>query len=95
MFRLPQLPPEAKQLPTVGQCHGMPCFRFKEFTRVSLIGSGGYGKIYCGRYNKKEVVVKILADAEQSDVLKEAKFLHRLNHINVVDFVAICPLKKQ
>lgn len=39
-------------------------------------------------------MVKILADAEQSDVLKEAKFLHRLNHINVVDFVAICPLKK-
>ena len=60
-----------------------------------MIGSGGYGKVCFGRYNNKEVVVKILADAEQSDVLKEAKFLHRLNHVNIVNFVAICPLKKQ
>ena len=85
MFKLPQLPTNSKEASRFEgdvAVEGLPCFRYNDVKKGHLIGSGGFGKVYLGKYKNKDAVVKELVDAEEQDVLREAKFLSKLNHEN-------------
>ena len=61
---------------------------------TSMLGKGGCGKVYRGKYNGKSVAVKrcyCLPDVETiSKVQREAKILHQLCHPCIVDFIGVC-----
>eukprot|EP00112_Aurelia_sp_Birch-Aquarium-sp1_P019608 Seg4881.2 transcript_id=Seg4881.2/GoldUCD/mRNA.D3Y31 product="Serine/threonine-protein kinase TAO3" protein_id=Seg4881.2/GoldUCD/D3Y31 len=97
MFPLPKIPQSSqknKQTNTVYK--GLPCFNLNEFNKnkPTLIGSGGFGKVYLGTHKKELVVAKVLKGVAKEALLKEARFHYRLRHNNLVGFKAICPSGK-
>ena len=55
-----------------------------------LIGQGGYGKIFKDKFNSEFVVLKLMYYLDEEDMKKEAKFLAKLNHPNIVQIKGIC-----
>ena len=55
-----------------------------------MIGQGAYGRIYKGEHQSQEVVLKVLEDIDKEDVKREANFLRKLIHSNIVQFKSIC-----
>ena len=47
-------------------------------------------RIYKGEYQSQEVVLKVLEDIDEGDVKREASFLSKLIHPNIVQFKSIC-----
>ena len=82
MFHLPKLPahppPQRKRL----DHKGIPCFDYSQVSSFSLIGAGGYGEVFLGKYNGNNIVLKVLHHAEEKDIIHEARFLHYLKHDN-------------
>ena len=73
---------------------GLPTFDYRDVTANTLIGSGSFGKVFHGKYKGRDIALKELADAEEKDVIKEARFLTKLKHPNLVDFHGICVHRK-
>ncbi|XP_014219866.1 mitogen-activated protein kinase kinase kinase 10 isoform X2 [Copidosoma floridanum] len=70
---------------------------FKELKLEEVIGVGGFGKVYRGFWNKKEVAVKAARqdpDEEPSmtlqNVRQEAKLFWLLEHENIVQLEGVC-----
>ncbi|OXU27277.1 hypothetical protein TSAR_000345 [Trichomalopsis sarcophagae] len=70
---------------------------FEELTLEEVIGVGGFGKVYRGFWNKKEVAVKAARqdpDEEPSatlqNVRQEAKLFWLLKHENIVQLEGVC-----
>uniref|UniRef100_A0ABD2WU86 mitogen-activated protein kinase kinase kinase n=1 Tax=Trichogramma kaykai TaxID=54128 RepID=A0ABD2WU86_9HYME len=70
---------------------------FEELTLEEVIGVGGFGKVYRGYWNKKEVAVKAARqdpDEEPSvtleNVHQEAKLFWLLKHENIVQLEGVC-----
>ena len=96
MFKLPWVP---ESIPSSNhQYHrafqGIPCFRFPDFKRSLLIEAGGFGNVYHGKFKDKDVVVKQIEDASEKEIMKEARFLHHLQHQNLVKFHGMCLPRK-
>ena len=97
MFPLPKIPqPVQKNKQTNAIYKGLPCFNLNEFNKnkPTLIGSGGFGKVFLGTHKKELVVAKVLKGVTEDALLKEARFHYRLKHKNLVTFKAICPSGK-
>ena len=47
-------------------------------------------RIYKGEYQSQEVVLKVLQDIDEGDMKREASFLSKLIHPNIVQFKSIC-----
>lgn len=95
MFRYPQIPKpkkKASEAPALYKC--LPCFNWDDFRTAALIGNGEFGKVYKGTHRGKEVVVKVLEHADETALVKESRFHHRLQHENVVKFGALCTSKR-
>ena len=72
----------------------MGTFNLDNVLDMKMIGSGVYGKIYQGQHESKQIVVKIMDDqVDEEDVIKEASFLRRLSHTNVVKYIGIDQIK--
>ena len=59
-------------------------------------GSGGFGKVFMARWNKEDVVVKIIkADSEEEEeaVKREANLAGSLSHPNVIKLFGITSVK--
>ncbi|KAG1688508.1 hypothetical protein DVH05_003598 [Phytophthora capsici] len=60
-----------------------------------LIGRGGYGEVYLGKFNRKPVAVKMLVPVTRAslfqvnDLLAEAKMTATMDHPNIVSFVGV------
>ena len=54
-----------------------------------MIGQGGFGKVYAGKYRGAAVAIKEMDDVTSEELVAEAKFLSRLKNHNIVKFVAI------
>ena len=94
MFRYPQIPKPKKKAPEAPALYkGLLCFNCDNFRSSTLIGNGGFGKVFKCTHLGKEVVVKVLEHADVTDLVKECRFHHRLVHGNVVKFGAICTTK--
>eukprot|EP01133_Synstelium_polycarpum_P015920 gene15920-18924_t len=55
----------------------------------SLVGKGGYGKVFEAHYEKKKVAIKVVhykTPKEQHDVLIEVGFLNRCRHPNIIEY---------
>ena len=78
----------------LGYRKGIRHFNWDEFKEPVFIGEGGFGKVYSGKYKGSAVVVKIMKDADDENILKEAKFHSRLEHENLVKLISICPSRK-
>jgi sterile alpha motif and leucine zipper-containing kinase AZK len=67
-----------------------------EFDEKDKIGSGGYGIVYKGRWNGKDVAVKKLL--EEKELSKEAQLefktecgtMDKIKHPNIVTFYGYC-----
>ena len=56
-----------------------------------LIGQGAYGRIYTkGNISRIKIVLKVLEDLEEEDMKREARFLSKSIHPNIVQFKSIC-----
>eukprot|EP00112_Aurelia_sp_Birch-Aquarium-sp1_P015275 Seg3371.4 transcript_id=Seg3371.4/GoldUCD/mRNA.D3Y31 product="Leucine-rich repeat serine/threonine-protein kinase 2" protein_id=Seg3371.4/GoldUCD/D3Y31 len=92
---MPELPKFAKEDENSSiEYKGIPCFQWENVTKPTLIGSGSYGKVYHGMYQKQPVVLKVLREASEDELLKEARFHFRLKYPNLVEFKRICPTKR-
>lgn len=60
-----------------------------------LLSRGGFGEIYCGRYNGEPVAIKMLLKSARKDMrqvegfLSEAKLMAALEHPNIVQLVGV------
>ena len=55
-----------------------------------LIGKGGYGRVFKGKFNLEFVALKVMDYIDKEDIKKEAKFLAKLNQPNTVQVKDIC-----
>ncbi|KAJ8047258.1 Serine/threonine-protein kinase TAO1 [Holothuria leucospilota] len=92
MFKLPKLPRSSstKAASSAQTYKGIPCFNYDDVTSNKLIAAGGYGEVFLGRYKGEDVVLKVLTLVDKKDLVKEARFLHYLDHENLVKFKAMC-----
>ena len=60
----------------------IPNFEFDKVLDKLLVGQGAYDKIFKGKWGSHIVALKVFSFAEDDDIIKEAKFLSRLNHLN-------------
>ena len=67
-----------------------PHFEYDDVSDKVLIGQGGYGKIFKGKRGSELVGLKVMDYVDDEDIKKEAKFLLKLNHLNVVQVKGIC-----
>ena len=59
----------------------------------SLLGKGGYGKVYRGKYGDESVAIKKYLGCNEGALTElrwEAKILHQLCHPCIVGFVGVC-----
>jgi serine/threonine protein kinase len=68
-------------------------FAYLQLERI--IGHGATSEVYCGRYKKKLVAIKLSNPPEVTEeaidvFVAEAKIAASLNHTNIVQFVGIC-----
>ena len=62
---------------------------YSNIRNKTLIDEGGFGKILSANYLGNEVVLKELIETDHEDIIKEARFLQKLNHKNVIDFIGM------
>ena len=65
-------------------------FNYNEVSEKVLIGQGGYGRVFKGKFNLEFVALKVMDYIDKEDIKKEAKFLAKLNHPNIVQVKNIC-----
>ena len=63
----------------------LPSFQYHQILQKQLIGQGAYGRIYKGEYQLQEVLT-VLQDIDEE---REASFLSKLIHPNIVHFKSI------
>ena len=68
-------------------------FDYDEISEKVLIGRGGYGKIFKGKFNSEFVELKVMDYIDEEIIKMEAKFLAKLNHLNIVQIKGICLTK--
>ena len=68
----------------------LPRFRYHQVLEKQLNQQSAYDRIYKGDYQSEEVVLKVLEDIDKEDVKREASFLSKLIHPNIVQFKSIC-----
>ena len=90
-FKVPQL-----TFSKAKQTANLPEFEWKRFTKEKKLGSGGFGKVYLGKYegeNEKVVVKKMKGENydAKSRFIKEAKLLNATQgHRNIIKFLGFC-----
>lgn len=95
MFKFPQLSKvPKKKSEEVAVYRNLPCFNWNHLENITFIGAGGYGKVFKAGYKNSVVVAKQLKGADESALIKEARFHHQLSHENIVNFISICPSRK-
>ena len=57
--------------------------------RRMMLGSGGFGDIYAADYLGFRVILKVLSEAENEETVTEARFLQKLKHPNIVEFIGM------
>ena len=67
-----------------------PHFEYDDVSDRVLIGQAGCGKIFQGKRGSELVALKVMHYVDDEDIKKEAKFLMKLNHRNVVQVKGIC-----
>ena len=67
-----------------------PQFDYNDVSNKVLIGQGSYGKIFKGKKDSESVALKVMDCVDDEDIIKEAKFLLKLKHPNVVKVKGIC-----
>ena len=77
-----------------GDDENLPSFSYDSFDGLRLVGAGAFGDVYCGNYKDEKVCIKVLKHSERRSVLREARFLYKLNHKNIVNFYAVDPKSK-
>ena len=65
-------------------------FDYNEASEKVLIGQGEYGKIFKSKFNSEFVALKVMDYIDEKDIKKEAKFLAKLNHPNIIQIKGIC-----
>ena len=65
-------------------------FDYDEVSEKMLIGQGGYGTIFKGKFNSEFVGLKVMDYVDEEDIKKEAKLLAKLNYPNIVQIEGIC-----
>ena len=68
----------------------LPSFQYHQVLEKQLIGQYVYGRIYKGKYQSEEVVLKVLEHIDEEDVKRESSFLSKLISSNIVRFKSIC-----
>ncbi|KAJ8753556.1 hypothetical protein K2173_022797 [Erythroxylum novogranatense] len=58
-----------------------------DFDHRRKIGEGGYGSVYFGRLNEREVAIKKMKSSRSKEFLAELKILCKIHHINVVELL--------
>ena len=69
----------------------LPSFQYHQVLEKQLIGQGRYGRICKKEYQSQAVVLKVLEDIDKEDVTREASFLDKLTHPNIVQFLEYLP----
>ena len=54
-----------------------------------MLGSGGFGDKYAADYLESRVILKVLSEAENEEIVKEARFLRKLKHPNIGEFIGM------
>ena len=68
----------------------IPNFEYDKVLDKSLVVQGAYGKNFKGKRGSDIVALEVFGFAEDDDIIKEARFLSRLNHPNIVQVKGIC-----
>lgn len=90
--RAPVPPPSRSDSGSVGNRSDEDfCIRPEDVSREERLGSGFSGQVFKGFWRKTtRVAIKVLHDAEPSaDFMREAQFLYRMRHPNVVSFFGL------
>ena len=70
-------------------CEDVANFRYENLHNNKILGSGGFGDIYDADYLGPRVILEVLSEAENEEIVKEARFLQKLKHPNIVEFIGM------
>ncbi|XP_065160708.1 mitogen-activated protein kinase kinase kinase 13 isoform X3 [Atheta coriaria] len=59
---------------------------FEQITNLDLVGCGGQGIVFYGKYKNEDVAVKKVQELKETDI----RNLRKLNHPNIVKFKGVC-----
>ena len=70
-------------------CEDVTKIRYVDVPNKKILGSGGFGDIYAADYLGSRVILKVLTEAENEEIVKEARFLQKLKHLNIVELIGM------
>lgn len=85
-FALPQIVGKKKTPDARNSRHA---FAVEDVKSKVMIGEGGFGKVYKGAFLGEVVVIKILNQVSKAEVEREARFMRKLSHKNILGFRGI------
>ena len=60
--------------------------RYEDVHNKKMLGSGVFGDISAADFRGSRVILKVLTEAENKEIVKEARFLQKLKHPNIDEF---------
>ena len=70
-------------------CEDVTKIRYEDVDNKKMLGSGGFGDICAADYLGSKVILKVLTEAENEEIVREARFLQKLKHPNIAEFIGM------
>ena len=70
-------------------CEDVTKIRYEDVDNKKMLGSGGFGDIFAADYLGSKVILKVLTEAENEEIVREARFLQKLKHPNIAEFIGM------
>ena len=70
-------------------CDDVSKIRYEDVHNKKMLGSGAFGDISAADYLGSRVILKVLTEVENEKIVKEARFLQKLKHRSIAEFIGV------